>query len=52
MKKKHSNMPNFSQYLIDYHKTLELAYHKGYLAGLKESLKTMKEVRDEKKTNI
>jgi len=49
MKKKE---PDLSVELIDLHKTLQIIYHKGYLAGLKEALETMKDTKDEKKTNI
>ena len=49
MKKKE---PDLSVELIDFHKTLQIIYHKGYLAGLKEALETMKDTKDEKKTNI
>lgn len=49
MKKK---QPNLSQEIIDIHKTLQIIYHKGYLAGLKETIKTMKDIKDEKKTNL
>lgn len=50
MKKK--DRPNLSEHLIELHKTLQIIYHKGYVAGIKEALETMKEVKDEKKTNI
>lgn len=50
MKKK--ERPNLSEYIIDIHKTLQIIYHKGHLAGLKEALKTMKDTKDEKKTNL
>jgi len=49
MKKKEADL---SVELIDIHKTLQIIYHKGYLAGLKEALETMKDTKDEKKTNI
>jgi hypothetical protein len=44
--------PDLSVELIDLHKTLQIVYHKGYLAGLKEAVNTMKETKDEKKTNL
>jgi hypothetical protein len=34
------------------YEALQIIYHKGYLAGLKEALETMKDTKDEKKTNI
>lgn len=44
--------PNLSQPIIDIHKMLQAIYRKGYLAGKRESLKTMKEVKDEtRRTN-
>lgn len=49
MKKK---QPDLSKEIIEIHRTLRIIYERGHLAGLKEALKTMKEVRDEKKTNI
>ena len=44
--------PDFSEQIIDIHKTLQIVYHKGYLAGLKEALETMKDTRDEKETSV
>jgi hypothetical protein len=44
--------PNLSEEIVDIHKTLQIIYNKGYLAGLNEALKTMKEVKNEKKTNL
>ena len=38
--------PDLSVELIDLHKTLQIVYHKGYLAGLKEAVNTMKETKD------
>jgi len=49
MKKKEIDL---SEEIIDIHKTLQIVYHKGYLAGLKEAVNTMKETKDEKKTNL
>jgi len=44
--------PNLSEEIVDIHKTLQIIYHKGYLAGLKEAIQTMKDTKDEKKTNL
>jgi hypothetical protein len=49
MKKK---QPDLSKEIIELHKTLRIVYDKGHLAGLNEALKTMKEVKNEKKTNL
>ena len=49
MKKKEIDL---SEEIIDIHKTLQIIYHKGYLTGLKEAIKTMKDTKDEKKTNL
>jgi len=51
-KNKSSKEPDFSEQIIDLHKTLQIIYHKGYLAGLKEALETMKDTKDEKKTSV
>jgi hypothetical protein len=50
MSKNKKKEPDFSKEIVDLHKTLLIIYHKGYLAGLKESLETMKEVKDETRT--
>jgi hypothetical protein len=44
MKKK---QPNLSKEIIELQRTLRIVYEKGHLDGLKEALKTMKEVKNE-----
>jgi hypothetical protein len=51
-KNKSLKEPDLSAEIVDLHKTLQIIYHKGYLAGLKEALETMKDTKDEKKTSV
>lgn len=44
MKKK---QPDLSKEIIELQRTLRIVYEKGHLDGLKEALKTMKEVKNE-----
>ena len=49
---KEEEKTNLSEHIVDIEKTLQIVYHKGYVDGIKQALKIMKETRDEKKTNI